>query len=208
VVTRYSCQGGKSFEGSAPSRMERPPQAAFGQSGAPPLKHGEPHGRLQGAIDLQSAERSKPSESGGTTRAERAWRLAPPGQREGFGRPGSGRAALLSAEGRSLNPKRGVPSKPPGPRARRQGRTARTGTLSSKERHGHEVDSWSSRPTSRPESAPNSLGSKGGALRERPNDPQDDRLTAAKRGLGLPELLTISDQANSRKAAPDRKERS
>jgi hypothetical protein len=76
---------------------------------------------LQGAIDLQCAERSKPSESGGTARTERVRRLAPPGQREGFGRPGSGRTAFISAEGRSLNPMRGVPPRPPGPRARRRG---------------------------------------------------------------------------------------
>jgi len=40
-----------------------------------PLKHGEPHDWLQGATDLRSHERSKPSESGGTTWTERVGRL-------------------------------------------------------------------------------------------------------------------------------------
>jgi len=183
-VTRYSYQGGKSFEGYAPSGMERKHPHRLRAAREPdPLKHGEPHGRLQGAIDLQGAERRKPSESGGTARTEQAWRLAPPGQREGFGRPGSGRTAFVSAEGRSLNPKRGVqtgPPRPSGPGG--EERTARTGTLSSEERLGHEIDSWSSRPTNRPESAP-TASAKGRSLRERPNDPQDDRLPAAKEGL-------------------------
>ena len=122
MATRYSYQGGKSFEGSAPSRMEQPHQTSLrARTERLSRKHGESHGRLQGAIDLHGAERSKPSESGGTARTERVRRLAPPGQREGFGQPGSGRAAFISAEGRSLNPKRGVQTGPPGPRARRRG---------------------------------------------------------------------------------------
>jgi hypothetical protein len=40
-------------------------------------KPGEPHGRLQGATDLQRAARSKPSKSGGTTRTERASSVVP-----------------------------------------------------------------------------------------------------------------------------------
>jgi hypothetical protein len=39
-------------------------------------KHGEPHGRLQGATDLRGMVRRKPSESGGTARTERVRSLA------------------------------------------------------------------------------------------------------------------------------------
>ena len=42
----------------------------------------EPHGRMQGAIDLQGSVRSKPSESGGTTRTEGVRRLAASGRRQ------------------------------------------------------------------------------------------------------------------------------
>jgi len=42
----------------------------------------EPHGRMQGAIDLQGSVRSKPSESGGTTRAEGVGCLAASGRRQ------------------------------------------------------------------------------------------------------------------------------
>jgi len=46
------------------------------------VKRLEPHGRVQGAIDLQGSVRSKPSESGGTTRAEGVRRLAASGRRQ------------------------------------------------------------------------------------------------------------------------------
>jgi len=39
-------------------------------SGRGILKHGEPHDRLQGAINLQGDARSKPLKPGGTARAE------------------------------------------------------------------------------------------------------------------------------------------
>jgi hypothetical protein len=47
-------------------------------------KHDEPHGRLQGAINLHGVERSKPSKSGGTTRTERDPRFGNFGPKEGF----------------------------------------------------------------------------------------------------------------------------
>ena len=210
MATRYSYQGGKSFEGSAPSRMEQPHQTSLrARTERLSRKHGESHGRLQGAIDLHGAERSKPSESGGTARTERVQRLAPLGQREGFGQPGSGRTASSSVEGRSLNPMRGVQTGPHEPSGKSgEERTARTGKLSSKERLGHEVDSWSSRPTSRPALRFNALAKRrnptGKTKRPagRPADSGEIRASA------LTDSLTISDQANSRKAAPDCKERS
>lgn len=92
-------------------------------------KHGEPHGRLQGATNLHDVQRSKPSKSGGTTRAERVRRVATPGRRlkpAGERQPhkGSREQAALTSKGRSRewtlgsdvdgganidNPKRGVP---------------------------------------------------------------------------------------------------
>jgi hypothetical protein len=180
VVTRTGCQGGKSFEGYAPSGMGQPhhhsPRAAEER---PQLKHGEPHGRLQGAIDLHGVERSKPSESGGTTRTERARKLALPSRREGLGRPGSGRTALISAEGRSLNPMRGVRTGPQSPRAKRRGKDRAN-------RHAVFEGEARSRgrlvvvPTHQPTGNPPKRSRSGGALRERPNDPQDDRLTVAR----------------------------
>jgi hypothetical protein len=137
-------------EGKASKGMrhrERSPttEPPSGSNGARHQKHGEPHGRLQGAIDLQGAERSKPSESGGTTRAERVWRLAPLGRKAGFGPPGSGRAAFVLAEGRSLNPTRGVRTGPEGPRGPEgEDKDRANRHVSLKERLGHEIDMWSS----------------------------------------------------------------
>jgi hypothetical protein len=93
-------------------------------------KRGEPHGRLQGATNLHRSQRSKPSESGGTTRTERVRKVASPGRRS-LPRPvslsalrglfragssperGSGQEWTLSAhvDGGAIidNPKRGVP---------------------------------------------------------------------------------------------------
>jgi hypothetical protein len=48
----------------------------------PNLKRGEPHGRLQGATDLQGTARRKPSKLGGTARTERTRELAAPGRRQ------------------------------------------------------------------------------------------------------------------------------
>jgi hypothetical protein len=74
-------------------------------------KLGEPHGRMQGATNLQGVERSKPPKSGRTARAERVRSLATSGRRAGLGSSGSGRTTSVLAEGRSLmNPKRGVQS--------------------------------------------------------------------------------------------------
>jgi hypothetical protein len=46
------------------------------------VKRLEPHGRMQGAINLQGSVRSKPSESGGTTRTEGVRRQAASGRRQ------------------------------------------------------------------------------------------------------------------------------
>ena len=62
-----------------------PPFRRTERSGSPHAskdrKHGEPHDRQQGAIDLQSARWSKPPKPGGTARAERVRDVAAPGQR-------------------------------------------------------------------------------------------------------------------------------
>mgnify|MGYP003572137338 CR=1 FL=1 len=72
-------------------------------------KRGEPHGRMQGATNLQGVERSKPSKSGRTARTEHARSVAASSRRTGFGPSGRERAASVLAEGRSLmNPKRVV----------------------------------------------------------------------------------------------------
>jgi hypothetical protein len=88
---------------------------------------GEPHDRFQGATNLKSARWSKPSQPGGTARAERARRVAAPGRRwlrvarmissevgraaalRSSGTTGSGRQAPMPMEGRIYdNPKRGA----------------------------------------------------------------------------------------------------
>ena len=76
----------------------------------PSWKQLEPHGRLQGAIDLQGKMWSKPSKSGGTTRAGDVQHVAVLDRREAFfgKRLGTGHMMLISVEGRSLDkPKRG-----------------------------------------------------------------------------------------------------
>lgn len=55
-----------------------------GRNSRSPLKCGEPHDRLQGATNLQAVARSKPSEPGGTARAERVRCLAGPSRRAGL----------------------------------------------------------------------------------------------------------------------------
>jgi len=57
---------GKASKGGTPSG-KAPNESSDSGKG---WQHGEPHGRLQGAINLQSAAWSKPLKSGGTTRAE------------------------------------------------------------------------------------------------------------------------------------------
>jgi hypothetical protein len=97
----WSAPGGDTRAAAAPAERRVP---------RPDLKPGEPHDRLQGATDLRSIARSKPSEPGGTARAERAPDVAVRGRRKGpLGVPtGSGRA-VVPMEGRTLaNPKRGV----------------------------------------------------------------------------------------------------
>lgn len=75
----------------------------------PDQKHGEPHGRLRGAIDSRGTLRRKPSESCETTRAEHMSSLATRRRRSSFGWSWSGRDVMCTAEGRSLmNLKRGA----------------------------------------------------------------------------------------------------
>jgi hypothetical protein len=62
-------------------------------------KHGEPHGWQRGAIDSRGTSRRKPSESGGTTRAERASGMATRRRRCDFGQTGSGREVLKQRRG-------------------------------------------------------------------------------------------------------------
>jgi hypothetical protein len=65
---------------------------------------GQSNGRVFGSGRL----RRKPLEPGGTAGAERARDVAVPGRSPGDGLDGSGRSDVMSAEGRSMNPKRGV----------------------------------------------------------------------------------------------------
>ena len=114
------------------------------------VKRLEPHGRMQGAIDLQGSVRSKPSESGGTTRAEGVRRLAASGRRwqvlsGNCSRERTHRA--WTAEGQSLdNPMRGSLDGLAGKRRvlrhtmrkGEQGRTAYTGLCLRRRREGQE----------------------------------------------------------------------
>jgi hypothetical protein len=98
-----------------------------GPTGANDLQLGEPHDRFQGATNLKSARWSKPSKSGGTTRAERVRKVAAPDQRRlrvatvasseatrvtalrSSGFAGSGHQAQVPMEGRIYdNPMRGA----------------------------------------------------------------------------------------------------
>jgi len=65
--------------------------ASRGKSSVTALKCGEPHDRLLDATSQQAVARSKPSEPGGTARAERARNLAVPGRREGLPQKGPAR---------------------------------------------------------------------------------------------------------------------
>jgi hypothetical protein len=88
---------------------------------------GEPHDRFQGATNLKSARWSKPSQPGGTARAERVREVATPDRRwlrvarrisseigraaalRSSGTTGSGHQASMPMEGRIYdNPKRGA----------------------------------------------------------------------------------------------------
>jgi len=83
AVARSS--GSRSGSGDA---VETPPSATLDGSreriSRSTLKCGEPHDRLQGATNLQTVARSKPSEPGGTARAERVRCLAGPSRRAGL----------------------------------------------------------------------------------------------------------------------------
>jgi len=166
-------------EPQAPANRDPSPRLGGRRGQATPndskdRKHGEPHDRQQGATNLQSARWSKPSKSGGTTRAERTRDLARPGRRwlrvatqnpSGRSRPtalrssgttGSGHQAPKSMEGRiSDNPMRGV-RRPNGRETRRRktrriahhGRRAAQAGLSLRRRcEDHEGRAvWSTRP--------------------------------------------------------------
>ena len=96
---------------ASPGSVARTVGSCKATGGMRGVKRLEPHGREQGAIDLQGPVRSKPSESGGTTRAEGVLRLAAQHRRLNLSREmktGTGRKLLMSVEGRSLeNHKRG-----------------------------------------------------------------------------------------------------
>ena len=114
------------------------------------VKRLEPHGRMQGAINLQGSVRSKPSESGGTTRAEGVRRQAASGRRQQVlsGAGGWERThRAWTAEGRYLdNPKRGSLDGLAGKRGMlrqttregEQGKTAHTGLCLRRRREGQE----------------------------------------------------------------------
>jgi len=139
----------------------RPARAGAGQGARPSPespKRGEPHGRFQGATNLESAGRSKPSKPGGTARAERTRRVASPGRRQsdaasrflGTRRTAaprsiaparSGRLALMPMEGRTLTTPREVAldsrragSEVFGPQASKDEQGGADWTASSKER--------------------------------------------------------------------------
>lgn len=65
----------------------------------PDQKHGEPHGRLRGAIDSRGTLRRKPSESCETARTERTSSLATRRRRSSSGWSGSGREVLVYGGG-------------------------------------------------------------------------------------------------------------
>ena len=135
---------------ASPGSVARTVGSCKATGGMRGVKRLEPHGREQGAIDLQGPVRSKPSESGGTTRTEGVRRQAASGRRQqvlsGAGsRERTHRA--WTAEGRSLdNPKRG--SLDGLVRKRRelrqtawegeQGKTAHTGLCLRRRREGQE----------------------------------------------------------------------
>jgi len=62
-------------------------------------KHGEPHGRLRGAIDSRGTLWRKPSESCETARAEHTSVLVDRRRRSGFGQAGSGCSVLENGGG-------------------------------------------------------------------------------------------------------------
>lgn len=125
VVTRGGCRRGKSFEGCGAigkgarecaradplvgtARVSRGSQCGLDHTGGRETQasrqRGEPHGWMQGAIDLRGIEWSKPSKSRGTARAERARGVAASGRRARHlgAVPGSGHSVFFLAEGRSL----------------------------------------------------------------------------------------------------------
>jgi len=109
------------------SGLRREPDAKVDQMGPENLKPGEPQDRFQGATNLKSARWSKPSQPGGTARAERVRKVAAPGRKwlraarlvssetgrvvalRSSGITGSGHQALMPMEGRIFdNPMRGA----------------------------------------------------------------------------------------------------
>jgi len=102
-------RGGESSEGCDATGKGVFRLRAFGRRAGASWKRGEPHGRMQGATNLQGDAWSKPPKSGRTARAEHVRSLATPGRRAGLGSSRSGHTASVLAEGRSLmNPKRVV----------------------------------------------------------------------------------------------------
>jgi hypothetical protein len=124
AVTRSGCRGGKSFEGCMRHLERRAADGKFfGRSPSSELEMWRTPWPVAGCNRPAGPAWRKPSEPGGTARAEHARRLASSCRRAAFGPPGSGHAVLASAEGRSLmNPKRGVPTS--------------TGSFGSQERDG------------------------------------------------------------------------
>lgn len=101
---------GNASEGVAPSGTARCKALCNSQWGEqspcrgrrdvdPDPKHGEPHGRLRGAIDSRGTSRRKPSESCETARAEHTASLATRRRRSSFGWAGSGRGVPLNGGG-------------------------------------------------------------------------------------------------------------
>jgi len=67
---------------ASPGSVARTVGSCKATGGRSEVKRLEPHGRVQGAIDLQGSVRSKPSQSGGTTRTEGVRRLAASDRRQ------------------------------------------------------------------------------------------------------------------------------
>jgi hypothetical protein len=111
AVTRSGCREGKSFEGCMRHLGRRAADGPlFGESSSSELEMWRTSRPVAGCNRPAGPARRKPSEPGGTARAEHARRLASSCRRAAFGQPGSGRAVLASVERQSLmNPKRGVP---------------------------------------------------------------------------------------------------
>jgi len=131
AATGHGDAGSRPF--GAWTRRADAPRLAAGRThqvdwaGPEDLKPGEPQDRFQGATNLKSARWSKPSQPGGTARAERVRKVASPGRRwlraarrisseiervaalRSSGITGSGHQAPMPMEGRIYdNPMRGA----------------------------------------------------------------------------------------------------